>query len=236
MLQGRHALVTGSAGAIGGAIASILRRHGARVTEVDLVAAGGRLQADATDETAVAAAFAVAGPLTDVIHAAGSLIMGPLADMSVAAFRAALESNLVSAFVVGSASARHLPRGGTLTFVGSQAGFRGAALWGGYCATKAGVMRLTEALAQELGPKGIRVNCVCPGMVETPMADIAADRLAGFGRGPVEAIRARYLGQIPLGRYASPDEIAEVCAFLASPHASYVSGASIPVDGGEVSA
>ena len=236
MLQDRHALITGSAGAIGGAIATTLRRHGARVTEVDLVAAPGRLVADATDEAAIAKTFASVGPVTDVIHAAGSLVIGPLADTSLAEFRAALDNNLVSAFVVGRAAARCLQRGGTLIFVGSQAGFRGAALWGTYCATKAGVMRLTEAFAQELGPAGIRVNCVCPGMVDTPMAEIAAIRLSALGRGPTEAIRTRYLGQIPLGRYAHPDEIAEVCAFLASPFASYLSGASIPVDGGEVSA
>lgn len=236
MLHDRHAIVIGSAGAIGGAIAATLRRHGARLTEVDLVGAGDRLQADATDEAAIAAAFAAAGPLTDVVHAAGSLIMGPVADTAVADFRAAVDTNLVSAFVVGRQAARCLRRGGTLTFVGSQAGFRGAALWGTYCATKAGVMRLTEALAQELGPQGIRVNCVCPGMVETPMADAAAARLSGFGRGAVDAIHARYVGQIPLGRYARPDEIAEVCAFVISPLASYLSGVSIPVDGGEVSA
>jgi len=235
-LLGRVALVTGAGGTIGRAIAAALHAQGAQTLAADLHPPEGGIAMDGADEASVAAAFADAGALTDVVHAVGSLAVGPVADMPLETFRATLDANLVSAFLIGREAARRLPAGGTLTFVASQAGYRGGALWGGYCAAKSGVLRLAEALAQELGPRGIRVNSVCPGMVDSPMA-VEAERLLAHLHGASDGSeRGRYLAGIPLGRYADPAEIGAVCAFLASPAASYVSGAAIPIDGGEVSA
>jgi NAD(P)-dependent dehydrogenase (short-subunit alcohol dehydrogenase family) len=236
LLLGRRVLVTGARGAIGSAIADSFGRHGAEVVRTDIVGADGVIMADASDEAAMASAFDQAGPLTDVVHAAGSLIVGEVATTSTADFRSAFDANVTSAFVVAREAARRLPRGGAITLLASQAGFRGSALWAVYCAAKAAVMRLGESLAQELGPRGVRVNCVCPGMVETPMAADVIAILARLRNDGPAAVRAGYEGKIPLGRFAAPREVAEVCAFLSSPMASYVSGMNLPVDGGELSA
>ena len=236
LLAGRRILVTGAAGAIGGAIAASMERHGAEVVATDRRDGAASLVLDVVDENSVSRGFAEAGSLTDVVHCAGSLIVGPIAETSLASFREAVDIHLCGAFLVGREAARRLPRGGSLTMIASQAGYRAGANWGVYCAVKAGVMRLCEALAQELGTHGIRVNSVCPGSVASPMSDDALIRLSRVdGRLP-DQIRDRNVAGIPLGRYSEPREIADVCVFLASPLASYVSGASIPVDGGEVSA
>lgn len=236
LLEGRRVLVTGAAGGIGIGIAQALERHGANVIRTDKRAAPGVLPLDVTDEEAVATGFNLAGPVTDVIHSAGDLIVGPVAATSLKEFRAASDNNLLGAFLVGREAARRLQPGGSLTFIASQAGFRAGANWGVYCAVKAGVMRLSEALAHELGPNNIRVNSICPGSVDTPMLTDVYARLGSLSGEAPDEVRQRYRAIIPLRRNASASEIGDVCAFLASPLASYVSGTSIPVDGGEVSA
>lgn len=236
LLQGRHVLLTGAAGGIGIGIAAALERHGARVTRTDKRAGPGISPLDVTSEDAVAEGFDAAGEVTDVIHSAGDLIVGPVADTTLQQFRAAADSNLLGAFLVGREAARKLPTGGSLTFIASQAGFRAGANWGVYCAVKAGVMRLAEALAHELGPRTIRVNSICPGSIETPMLDDVYSRLAALSGEAPDALRQRYTTITPLRRNGTAGEIGDVCVFLVSPLASYVSGTSIPVDGGEVSA
>ena len=229
-------MVTGAAGGIGIGISDALERHGADVIRTDKRATAGILPLDVTDEQAVAACFEAIGPVTDVIHSAGDLIVGPVADTSLAEFQSASDNNLLGAFLVGREAARRLGPDTSLTFITSQARFRAGANWGIYCAVKSGVMRLSEALAHELGPKNIRVNSVCPGSVDTPMLDDVYSRLGTLSGEAPEAIRRRYNGVTPLRRNATAAEIGDVCVFLVSPLASYVSGASIPVDGGEVSA
>jgi len=236
LLEGRSIFVTGAAGAIGAAICASLESHGARVLPSDRTAANGRMAMDVTDEGSVRRGFEALGPVTDIVHCAGSVLVGPIAETSVAEFRAAVDTNLLGAFLIAREAARVLSSGGSLTMIASQAGFRAGSNWGIYCAVKAGVMRICEALAQELGPRNVRVNCVCPGSVASPMLEEACERLAHIKGLPPESIQARYADTIPLGRYAGAREIGDVCVFLASPLASYLSGASIPVDGGEVSA
>jgi NAD(P)-dependent dehydrogenase (short-subunit alcohol dehydrogenase family) len=238
LLAGRVALITGARGAIGQAIRAAFQDAGARCLAADLLANDDVLPCDVTDEASVSATFQTAqsaGPLTDVIHAAGIVSVGAVVDQSPQEFRRILEVNLVGSFTVARAAARALADGGTLTLLSSQAGLRGGANWSAYSASKAGVNRLAESLAQELAPRGIRVNAVCPGNVETPMSEQAIQHLAELTRTPAAKVRADYVDGIPMGRFARPEEIASVCVFLASRLASYVTGASIIVDGGELS-
>jgi NAD(P)-dependent dehydrogenase (short-subunit alcohol dehydrogenase family) len=238
LLAGRVALVTGAGGAIGRAIRVAFEDAGARCLAADLLAGDEVLACDVTDEASVAAGFEIAqsiGPVTDVVHAAGIVSVGLVEDLPVAELRRVIEVNLVGSFVVARAAARAVTDGGSITFLSSQAGLRGAASWSAYSASKAGINRLVESLAQELAPRGVRVNAVCPGSVETPMSDEAIHRLAALSATTAAEVRARYLDGIPLGRFARPEEVASVCVFLASSLASYVTGTSIVVDGGEVS-
>jgi NAD(P)-dependent dehydrogenase (short-subunit alcohol dehydrogenase family) len=193
---------------------------------------------DVTDEASVEAAFAASsadGPLTDVVHAAGVVSVGDVLTLQRAELRRVLEVNLIGSFVVAQAAARRIADGGSITFVASQGGLRAGARWSAYCASKAGVIRLAEALAQELAGRRVRANAVCPGSVDTPMLSTATEVLASLTGTRIEEARAQALRSIPLGRLARPEEIASVCVFLASSLASYVSGASIVVDGGELS-
>lgn len=223
----RRVLVTGAAGGIGAAAVGVFREAGARVLATD------RGELDVTDPAAVEATCAAFAP-TDIVHAAGIVAVGEVAGQVLTAFRHVIEVNLVGSFLVGQAAARHLPPGGTLTFVSSQAGFKGGRAWAAYAASKAGVNRLVDALAEELAPR-VRVNAVCPGNVETAASAEAIRHLAALRGASADAVRARYVGAIPVGRFARPEEVAQACLWLASPAASYLTGVLLPVDGGELS-
>lgn len=234
LLEGKRVLLTGAGGAIGGGIRRALLAHGAQVMGFDVKAGDGIRVGDASDPVAVAQAFEAIQP-TDVVHAAGTLIVGRVAEVAPDTFSEAIRTNLLSAFVVGAEAARRLQSGGSLTIIASQSGYHAVAQWGPYCAVKAGVMRLSEALAHELGSRSVRVNCVCPGNVASPMMDRAI-ALSAKGAGlSSEQVRANYTSGIPLGRFAETDEIGAACVYLMSPLASYVSGIALTVDGGEVS-
>ena len=125
-------MVTGAAGGIGIGISDALERHGADVIRTDKRATAGILPLDVTDEQAVAACFEAIGRVTDVIHSAGDLIVGPVADTSLAEFQSASDNNLLGAFLVGREAARRLGPDTSLTFIASQAGFRAGANWGIY--------------------------------------------------------------------------------------------------------
>jgi NAD(P)-dependent dehydrogenase (short-subunit alcohol dehydrogenase family) len=236
-LGGRVAIVTGAGGAIGRAVVAAFTAAGARCLGTDVAPGEGIVVCDVTDEASVAASITAAqaiGPVTDLVHAAGVVSVGRVADVSTEELRRVLDVNLVGSFLMARAAAAAVGRDGSLTLISSQAGLRGGASWSAYSASKAGVNRLAESLAQELAPRGIRVNAVCPGNVETPLSQEAIRRLAADSGVAAADIRARYTDGIPLGRFARPEEIASVCVFLASSAASYVTGASIVVDGGEL--
>jgi len=185
------------------------------------------LRADVTDEAsltaAVAAAEAAHGPLEVVVANAGITRDTLLLRMSDDDWQAVLDTNLTGAFRVVRKAARSMlrQRRGRIVLVSSVVALTGSAGQVNYAASKAGLVGMARSLARELGSRGITVNVVAPGFVETDMtADLD------------ESTRATYLGQVPLGRFATADEVAATIRWVASPEAGYVTGAVIPVDGG----
>lgn len=238
LLEGRRALVTGAAGAIGGAICAEFSRHGAECVGADLTPGPDLIACDVSDEVSVGAAFEEAargGPLSDVVHAAGIVSVGSVAEHSLAEFRRVIDVNLVGTFLVAREAARRVEDHGAITLISSQAGLKSGAFWSAYSAAKAGVLRIAESLALELAPRGVRANAVCPGEVETTMIVDAMDAIAKLRATAPEAVRKVYTDEIPLGRFATPEEVARVCVFLASPLADYVTGSAQTVDGGLLS-
>jgi NAD(P)-dependent dehydrogenase (short-subunit alcohol dehydrogenase family) len=182
---------------------------------------------DVTDEQSVRSLFEVAnsrGEIMAVVLAAGIVARGSVERMDSGTWRRVLEVNLTGSFLCAREASHYMLSGsGSIVFMASQAGRKGAASWAAYSASKFGVIGLMESLAQELAPRGIRCNAICPGSVSGPMLYESADDLE-YSR-----------GAIPLGRFAMPQEIAAVAGFLCSEESSYISGASIVVDGAELS-
>ena len=240
-LEGRRVLVTGASLGIGRAIALAVAASGAEVVlaargragleEVaGLIAAlGGHAQVlpfDAADPRAIRSAVAMAGPLDGLVNNAGSVTREPFLEASEAEMDRVLGLNVKGATIVAQEVARGMVaagRRGSIVNIASIAGLVGARNRSLYAATKHAVMGLTRAMALELGGHGIRVNAICPGLVNTPLAaDLMAD--AAF----VAATRAR----IPLGRIMEPADIAGPAVFLLSDAAGGVTGIALPVDGG----
>jgi 3-oxoacyl-[acyl-carrier protein] reductase len=242
-LEGQVALVTGASRGIGRATAAALARAGADVAinyqrsreaaealANSLCDSGVNLapvQGDVSDPGQVSAmvdqAREVLGEITILVNNAGITRDGLLARMSDEDFDDVLATSLRGSFLASRAVARSMmkARGGTIINVSSVIGRRGNAGQANYAAAKAGLIGLTKSLARELGPRGVRVNAVAPGYVETDMTTELAEDIK-------EEIRTN----TPLGRLAQPEEIASVIAFLASPAAGYITGAVIPIDGG----
>ncbi len=238
LLRGRRVLVTGAGGAIGAAICEEFQRHGAKCIGGDLRARGDVLACDVTDAASVGAVFDAAtseAPLTDVVHAAGIVALGSVADQSAEDFRRVIDVNLVGTFLVAKEAARRVTDDGAITLISSQAGLVSGAFWSAYSASKAGVIRIVESLAVELAGRGVRANAVCPGDVQTTMIDDAIARIAELKGSTPEVVRRMYTEEIPLRRFATPEEVAGVCVFLSSPLAAYVTGSVQTVDGGMLS-
>ena len=251
-LSDRAAIVTGAGSGIGRASARLFAREGASVLAVDREQAsleevvreigreGGHAVAFVADtarepevEGYVAEALARFGRL-DVVFANAGISGGlvPLLDMPVDLWTEILRVNLAGAFLAIKHAAPPMQKagGGAIVCTASVAGLRANAGNAAYSASKAGVISLVQTAANALAGTGVRVNAVCPGLIETGMTAplFAAARARGTeGR----------IGQLnPLGRAGEPDEVARLALFLASGEASYVNGQAIPVDGGLSSA
>jgi len=241
MNRPRTAIVTGAASGIGAATVTELVARGYRVACLDrdgpgvraiAAAAGAEHPAfvvDVTDEPAITAAIADAaralGGLDALVTSAGVAEMTPFMDLDAATFRSVYDHNVVGTFLCIREAARHMTKGGRICTVASVAGLRGGGLSGtaAYAASKGAVLALTKNAARSLADRGIAVNTVAPGATNTPMiAHVFAN----------EAHRKRVESMSVMNRAAQADEIARAIAFLVSPEASYVDGATLVVDGG----
>jgi meso-butanediol dehydrogenase/(S,S)-butanediol dehydrogenase/diacetyl reductase len=237
---GRTAVVTGAASGIGAATAAALAREGAHVVVLDVDAAGGARVAreiggtfaavDVADEAALARALGetarARGRLDVLVSNAFATAVGALESLAVAEWRRTLDVTLTAVFT-GLRAAVPLMRaqgGGAVVNVASISGLAGDRGLGAYNAAKAGVVNLTRAAALELATAGIRVNAVCPGLIDTPSLRRALQR--------VPAVEGLARAAVPVGRLGRPEEVAAAICFLASDDASYVTGAALVVDGG----
>ena len=262
-LKDHVAVVTGGAGGIGRAVAMAFAAEGARVAVWDLgdgaVRTADELQAafrvesvglaaDVADEAAVAAALArttdILGPVGHVVHAAavGSGKFGfPFTNLTPADWPRVLRVNIMGMVNVAHAVAPAMMERatGTLVFVASVAGQVGSQTDPPYSASKAANINFAQCLAKDLAPKGVRVNTVCPGMVQTPLNRAVwqawHDQAAPAERSTYEAwAAAKIRAVVPLGRWQTPEAVADMVVFLSSDRAGHVTGQTINVDGGFV--
>jgi 2-keto-3-deoxy-L-fuconate dehydrogenase len=239
-LAGKTALITAAGQGIGRAIAERLIAEGAVVHASDLdgtlldgLGAASTRAVDATDAASVAAWMEPFARIDVLVHAVGYVHHGSVEECSAEDWRRSMAITLDSAFVVlKSAVPRMRAHGGSVITIASVAGStKGFAKRAAYGAAKAGVIGLTKACAADYLADGLRFNAVCPGTVDSPSL---RGRIAELGKalGSEEAARKVFLDRQPSGRLGRPEEIAGVCAFLASDDAVFMTGQVVNVDGG----
>ncbi|MDX1908328.1 MAG: 3-oxoacyl-[acyl-carrier-protein] reductase [Bacteroidia bacterium] len=246
LLEGKVALVTGATRGIGKGIAEAYARHGATVLftyrasaekaaalEEELRALGAVAQSWQADAADFAATQAIVdeiiktyGQLDIIVNNAGITQDNLLLRMNESQWDQVIQTNLNSVFYTTKAAIKHMMRkGGVFINIGSVVGVQGNAGQANYAASKAGMIGFTKSLAREMGSRGIRANVIAPGFISTEMtASLPEKELAGW------------LENIPLKRAGTTEDVANLCVFLASDMASYITGQVINVDGGMVMA
>lgn len=247
-LSGRAAIITGAGTGIGRAIALAMAREGAKVAVagrrrdkleevVQAIRQVGReaevAVCDVTSESdtkrAVKEAEQSFGYLNVLVNNAGALSVSTVESISVEDWDRVIATNLKGPFLMSRAVVPAMRRagGGAIVNVGSILGLVAMRGRAAYCASKGGVTMLTKAMALDHAPEKIRVNCICPAIVET---DLIRDLFSKSAEG--QAARVARLAALPLGRFGRPEDIAELAVFLASEESSWMTGTAIPVDGG----
>lgn len=221
MPESRIALVTGASRGIGAATAARLTRDGWQVETAERASG-----IDLADPAAAAAAVDRLERVDALVCNAGTIVRKGILETSLDEMRYVLDVNLASVFALAQAAARKMvdADGGSIVLLGSMMSFQGGVNVAAYAASKGGVVQLAKALSNELAGRGVRVNAVAPGYIETEMTDSIE-----------EWRRAEINERIPMGRWGTPEDVADVIAFLLSDDARYVTGAVIPVDGGYLS-
>ena len=251
--DGRRALVTGGAGGLGLGVARRLLGSGATVAIADLSVALDRMAPqdaapfvpvamDVTDDASVAAGVADAavrlGGLDTLVNSAGVFQFRALEGIATAEWDRILDVNLRGTFLVMREAMPHLKASGRgrVVNISSDAGKKGFALLAAYCASKFGVVGLTQAVAAEVAPDGVRVNAVCPGTVaETGMGRLVIDQKIelGYGSSPEDVVQ-RGGASFPLGRVGTVADVVDAIMFLVSESSNWITGESINIDGGSL--
>lgn len=231
----RTAVVIGAASGIGWATARALADDGCRVTLADRNGDGAKAKAselgqrhaaaevDVVDEASVQRLFDQIGPLDVVVNCAGFGSLGLITDLAVEEFRSVVDVCLTGSFIVAKYAGRKLRDGGSLVTISSLNGRQPAVGMSAYCSAKAGVSMLTQVAALELGRKGIRVNAVSPGFVETPLTE---------GSSLIPGLVEDYAENTALGRVGQPEEVADAVVFLCSPRSAWLTGEVLDLNGG----
>ncbi|HEV2388129.1 MAG TPA: SDR family NAD(P)-dependent oxidoreductase [Candidatus Acidoferrales bacterium] len=247
-LSGKTALITGGGAGIGRACALAFAREGARVAVLgrrrqpleavsgEIAAQGGEalaVVADVTRSAEVAAAIeqvvARFGPFPVLVNNAGVTFVGTAEETSEEDWNRVLAINLTGVFLVSKAALPALRQAGSGSIVNlsSVYGLVARRQRAAYAASKGGVTLLTQAMALDHAAEGIRVNCICPALVETEMVR----RVLNHTPDPQATLRAR-IAELPLGRLGTPDDVARMAVYLASDESGWVTGAALPIDGG----
>lgn len=215
-------IVTGAGGAIGRAAADRLRADGHRVVTIGHTA-GADVVADFRDDAAMEAAVRSVGPVRSLALCHGYLEPTPIEDLSTAAFRAMIDVNLVSMFTIIRTALPALSARASIVVVSSTAAFDHSPVGGAhYTVGKWGLNGLVRHLSDELGKRRMRINSVCPGLIDNPMgrAFLSEDHYESDAR------------NIPIGRAGTNEEVADLISFLISDASAYITGANIPISGG----
>jgi len=243
----RTVLITGGGSGIGAAVARAMAQDGWGVcvagrrpeplAEVATAVDGHAVAADVTRaedaHRAVDECLARLGRLDALVVCSGTGAGGAVLDQTLERWNRVIATNLTGAFLVCQAALPHLLKArGAIVTVASLAGLRADPESAAYCASKAGLIMLTQCIALDYGAAGVRANCVCPGWIRTEMADAAMDELAETRAVDREGAYRLAVADVPAGRAGDAGEAAAAVAWLASPAASYVNGAVLTVDGG----
>jgi NAD(P)-dependent dehydrogenase (short-subunit alcohol dehydrogenase family) len=243
----RGAIVTGGGTGIGAAIARRLAADGFAVCitgrrrepldEVAEQIGALAVVADTGDpadaQSAVEAAKGAFGRLDLLVCNAGIGASGTVEEQTPEGWDAVLRTNVTGAFLACRAALRELVQTrGSIVTISSDAGLRAGPRSAAYCTAKAGLIMLTQCIALDYGPFGVRANCICPGWVRTPMADREMDEFGELKGADREGAYQLVSSRVPLRRPGSPDEIAAAVAWLASEEAGFTTGAVIAIDGG----